>query len=643
MKRKFMLVLAAVMLLTMSPPGILAADQAAGTYSWENLKIADIPEIAPEEDPLNGNEITATDHSFYAGVNAAYTPLTGFSQVKPREPAAGEKIRYGIDVSSWQGKIDWAAVAADGVEFAIIRVAARGYGTGELMQDNWYQDNIKNARANGIKVGAYIFSQATTVAEGVEEARFLMNLLEGYTVDLPLAIDYEFSPKLSNGSPGKLQAANLSRQEGTDVCNAFCAEVEKYGYSSMTYANASMLNNHLCREQLGRVWLAHYVDQSSPSTSYAGDYEYWQFTSSGAISGISGRVDMNIWFDRTLPFTDVPAWEWYYNDVVWAYENEIIYGKTANLFGPDDDVERGQMAAMLYRMAGSPGAAGPAPFTDLTEDYYRDAVAWAYQNEIVFGTSETEELFSPGLSVERQELVAMLYRKLGEPETGLGQLAPFRDTWTVANWAKYAMAWAVETGIIKGYSENATLRPENPASRAEIVAILRRFQQVEQEKELADKTAEIQEKINEASAFAWGWFLDNSHTDKENPGPVYAGDLCYERVIADGISDLEGLKKLTRQYFSVDVTEDFCRLKSWLEQDDGLYVSPAVERTFDEIEHYEIEVSRENDEIYTVLLTTVYRDRDATTETLHYLKQGDDWVFDYPFACAEEVPVKIKA
>lgn len=399
---------------------------------------------------------------------------TSYADASPRY-VDGEVIRPGVDVSNYQYDIDWEAVAEAGIEFAIIRAAWRGYGVeageGKLHQDTYYIKNIKEAKANGIKVGAYIFSQATTVAEAVEEADYLIACLEdeGLTVDLPLVMDFEYA-----GDPGRLEAANLSRQEATDVCNAFCAEVEKHGYESMVYANRYMLEGKLYPEAMGRIWLANY----GTATGYKGDYEYWQFSSRGSVWGIDGEVDLDFWFDpdggsdQRLPFKDVHVGVWYYSNVKWAYKQGIVNGVTSTAFCPDDYATRGEIVTMLYRMSGSPKVSGSASFNDLTQDYYKNAVRWAEQNQIVNGVSANK--FGPDQNTERQQLVTMFYRMAGSPATSQS-ISGFQDAAKVASYAKNAMAWAVEVGLISGYEDN-TLRPESYASRAEVCALMMRYQ-----------------------------------------------------------------------------------------------------------------------------------------------------------------------
>lgn len=224
----------------------------------------------------------------YGNFGAGYTHADRF---------AGYQILNGIDVSKYQGDIDWQKVKADGISFAYIRVGYRGYGAeGKLSPDPYYKTNIVNAAAAGIDVGVYIFSQATTEAEAVEEANYVIDLIRGLPVSLQLILDYEFASG-ANGATGRLYDAHLSRDAATNVCIAFCNRVKSAGYDPMVYANKVMLTNYLDGERIansGKVWLAQYASRAT----YEGTYQVWQYSSNGAVNGISGRVDMNFWYKK---------------------------------------------------------------------------------------------------------------------------------------------------------------------------------------------------------------------------------------------------------------------------------------------------------------------------------------------------------
>lgn len=200
-------------------------------------------------------------------------------------------VRDGIDVSRYQGDIDWNAVKSSGVEFAFIRVGYRGYGdAGTLVQDERAKANLQGAINAGLKVGAYIFSQAITEDEAREEAEFALNQIADYQITMPVVIDYEYV----SGGIGRLYNAGLSSEQGTRIVNAFCKRISDAGYTPMLYANKSMLEYSLNAGNIPyKVWLANYTTEAT----YQGSYEYWQYSSKGTVPGINGNVDSNFWYD----------------------------------------------------------------------------------------------------------------------------------------------------------------------------------------------------------------------------------------------------------------------------------------------------------------------------------------------------------
>ena len=197
----------------------------------------------------------------------------------------------GIDVSKYQGNIDWDKVKADGVDYAFIRVGLRGYRTGEINLDDKFGDNIQGAHDAGVKVGVYFFSQAINVEEAIEEAEFVIEQLESYSdiVDYPVVIDVE---KISAGD-GRMN--NLTKEERTQVVLSFCERIKDEGYSPMIYGNLEMFGLMIDMEQLEEYdkWYANY----DPTMLYFPyDFEVWQYSAKGSVDGINGDVDMNISF-----------------------------------------------------------------------------------------------------------------------------------------------------------------------------------------------------------------------------------------------------------------------------------------------------------------------------------------------------------
>lgn len=464
-------VLCVIFLLAASSPSVLASgepEEAAGAAETcadaEELSESEQPEEAPVPEEEDGDPMALRLAMQLDGGSATFSNFT-------TRALNNETLRRGIDVSSWQGNINWSKVAAAGVEFVIIRAAYRTYGSsGALYKDSYFASNIAGAKAAGLKVGVYVFSQAITKAEAVEEADYLISLVKGYDIDLPLVFDFEYV------SGGRL-TSSLGKRVSTDICLAFCSRVESAGYDSMVYANASTLNGCLYPKEFSRVWLAHYTSK----TSYSGsDYEYWQCSGSGSVNGISGDVDLDFWFEpakpvttvESLPFTDVSKSDWFYESVRDAYADSIVSGLSETQFGPNNKATRGQVVTMIHSMKGEPSWSTPASFADLTFQYYKNAIFWAAENGIVSGYDELT--FGPDRQITREELVTILYRMAGEPAVS-GDLSAFSDAARVQSYARDAMTWAVANDIVEGYAVDNTLRPQNQATRAEVCAILMRY------------------------------------------------------------------------------------------------------------------------------------------------------------------------
>lgn len=200
----------------------------------------------------------------------------------------------GIDVSMHNKTIDFNKVKADGIDFVYVRVGYTGYTKKKLSlnYDPYYQENITNALAAGLQVGVYWYSQALNEEEALQEANMLLNVIGSYNITLPVVYDYEFA---GVGDDGRLDSANLSKAQMTANSLAFLNRVSQMGYTPCLYANYSFLKNRVNASQISsiaKIWLAHY----NTSTDYPGNYEYWQYTSDGRVNGISGRVDMNVWY-----------------------------------------------------------------------------------------------------------------------------------------------------------------------------------------------------------------------------------------------------------------------------------------------------------------------------------------------------------
>ncbi len=189
----------------------------------------------------------------------------------------------GIDVSKWNGSIDWNKVRNSGISYVIIRCGYRGSTSGALIEDPTFKTNIKGATAAGLNVGIYFFTQATNEVEAVEEASMTVSLISGYKITYPVFLDVE----ASGGRGDKIDASTR-----TAVINAYCQTISNSGYAAGVYANKTWLSEKFNPGGIGnaRVWLAQY----NTTPTYGGKYNLWQYTSKGKVSGISGNVDMNL-------------------------------------------------------------------------------------------------------------------------------------------------------------------------------------------------------------------------------------------------------------------------------------------------------------------------------------------------------------
>lgn len=210
---------------------------------------------------------------------------TQYTALLDMEEEQGNAVQLGIDVSKWNGEIDWEVVKAEGVDFAIIRCGYRGSSSGWLIEDPFFYRNLTEAKKAGIKVGLYFFTQATNQVEAVEEASMVVTLLGETALDYPVFIDTE-------GAGGNGRADNLDAATRTAVVNAFCQTIQNAGLDAGVYASRNWYLNNLNVEEMTapNIWLAEY--RQTPL--YEGRYDMWQYTSSGAVAGIEGRVDLNI-------------------------------------------------------------------------------------------------------------------------------------------------------------------------------------------------------------------------------------------------------------------------------------------------------------------------------------------------------------
>ncbi len=198
--------------------------------------------------------------------------------------------KLGIDVSRFQGQIDWAKVKEAGVEYAIIRVGLRGYGSGKLVEDEYALANLQGAAENGISTGVYFFSEAVNEEEAIEEAQFVLDMIEGYEMEYPVYLDIEPVSDSEN------RTAQMTQEERTDVAIAFLEAIRSAGYEPAIYGNLKsfMILLDMTRLEDYAKWFADYA----LPIYFPYEYDVLQFSETGVIDGIPEKVDLNISFRK---------------------------------------------------------------------------------------------------------------------------------------------------------------------------------------------------------------------------------------------------------------------------------------------------------------------------------------------------------
>jgi len=488
--------------------------------------------------------------------SAAAVQLPAEDAASPAVLSAGEQITgAGIDVSQFQGVIDWDTTAQY-IDFAIIRC---GRGSDLTAQDDTkWAVNTAACERLGIPYGVYLYSLARTDADAHSEAAHALRLLDGKHPQLPVYIDLEDSGIRDN----------CTKAEVLRHVTIFCETLQAAGYSVGVYANRYWWTTTLDDPTYDRWdrWLAVWAAE----TGYGGSYSTWQTCNTGRIPGIQANVDIDLRYGaslradhthdyqitehialtctdfgrnvytcsgcgasvtqplrplggehtwdggtvvkqascagdgvlrytctrcgtartETIPappcsskgLTDVPAPDnWAHPGIDFCVRGGLMSGVGGGRFAPKATTTRAQVVQILYNLAGEPKATGTMPFTDLTQDWYKDAVLWAYQTGVVVGTSETT--FAPDAPVTREQLAVLLMEyasrvlKLARTWTP-ADLSRFPDSGSVSGWARDALADAVALGLISGTDDGsgtARLSPQGSATREQTAAILTAF------------------------------------------------------------------------------------------------------------------------------------------------------------------------
>ena len=225
-----------------------------------------IPTIPPERNPYDKFDFQYNRHNYLLLQNV--------------------KSYAGVDVSAFQGKVDWKKVKQSGIDFAIIRLGYRGYESGKLVEDEYAKINLKNAKEAGLRIGAYFFSQALNIKETDQEIQFMLKILGDTRLDMPIVLDWEIPANTA-------RTRNMDARTLTDIQRHFCGFMRDKGYQPMIYFNWHQSEHLYVLHELEDYpfWLALYQDRMT----YPWKVEMWQYTDKGKVPGIAGNVDLNVY------------------------------------------------------------------------------------------------------------------------------------------------------------------------------------------------------------------------------------------------------------------------------------------------------------------------------------------------------------
>lgn len=276
-----------------------------------NKDYARLKKYLADPDILRNGWIEEDGNTYYYVDDIALTGHQLIDGVRYKFNDSGVLTSFvGIDVSGFQGEIDWEAVKADGVDYVMIRSGYRGDTSGNLFEDSYFEQNLRGAYAAGLECGVYFFSQAVTVEEAEQEADFVLELLQKVPecrLSYPVAYDMEASadPDARTADP------SITNQLRTDMASAFCNKIKDAGYITCIYSNKNWFEEKLDLQTLRNrydLWVAHWTQEVTPFTPFT----QWQYTSEGSVAGINGAVDRNICtFDYARHQTDsITYHEW---------------------------------------------------------------------------------------------------------------------------------------------------------------------------------------------------------------------------------------------------------------------------------------------------------------------------------------------
>ena len=253
-----------------------------GSYDFNTVGSYNINYILTDE----SNNVTTENSTIYVSYPSegeyypSYIEPIDFSDIYNKYK--NENTEIGLDVSEWQEEIDFNKVKEEGVSFVMLRIALQGTESRKLFVDAEFKENIKKAHEAGLDVGVYFYTVAVSKEEAINQADYVLDILDGEKLELPIAFDWE---TWSNWN-----SYNISFHELDEIANAFINRVEEKGYKGMLYSSKYYLETIWENSNNNPVWLAHYTDE----TSYKGPYEIWQLCNNALINGINGYTDVNV-------------------------------------------------------------------------------------------------------------------------------------------------------------------------------------------------------------------------------------------------------------------------------------------------------------------------------------------------------------
>lgn len=470
------LILAAVCALCIVAPGCaLAAEvdaQADDANSWRfaDGQLLTVPGLG-NISLLSSKSYTEFDATLTSNGYATVNRQTGSQRLIPGA------ISKGVDVSEHNRTIDWEAAKNDGVKFAIIRV---GYGNDLTNQDDKYWlRNVSECERLGIPYGVYIYSYAKNADMARSEADHVLRLIKGHDLSYPVYFDMEDKSQFNatGGDPTEL----------AKIASAFSEKIEAAGYEVGIYANRNWFTNYLT-DPVFDNWVRWVAEYGVSQCQYGGEYGMWQLSSGGRVKGIDypaddegGRVDVNLMY-RAGYSSDVAAGDWFVESGAFDYVviREIMgnYSGT-NHFGPYDTITRAQVATILWRLAGSPASSVSQPFSDADpNEYYYNALCWAKEIGVSTGYSGTDS-FGPNDPVTREQLATLFARYASvvdgrDTSSDCSAMNSKNGADEVSDYAREAMGWAVDTGLIAGVN-GTDLEPGGTAWRASMAEMVKRY------------------------------------------------------------------------------------------------------------------------------------------------------------------------